>query len=55
MNWYFIAILALEVFGMGINLAKHGEDKDGKYNFWLSLSSTVINLFLIIMAIKKGF
>ena len=55
MNGYFIAILVFAALGIGINLAKHGESKDGEYNFWISLLSEAINLFLIIMAIKKGF
>lgn len=55
MNGYFIAILVIEILGLGIHLAKHGEPRNDKYNFWLSLISTAINIFLIIMAIKKGF
>ena len=55
MNGYFIAILVIEILGLGIHLARHGEPRNDKYNFWLSLISTAINIFLIVMAIKKGF
>lgn len=55
MNGYFIAIMVIEILGLGIHLAKHGEPREGKYNFGLCLIVTAINIFLIIMAIKKGF
>jgi len=55
MNGYFIAILVIEILGLGIHLAKHGEPRDGQYNFGLCLIMTAINMFLIVMAIKKGF
>lgn len=55
MNWYFIVLMFLEAISLGINLAKHGEAKDGDYNFFISLTAAVINTFLIVMAIKKGF
>ena len=55
MNGYFIAILVIEILGLGIHLAKHGEPRDGQYNFIVCLIMTAINMFLIVMAIKKGF
>lgn len=34
MNIYFLILLIIGVLGLGINLAKHGERKNDKYNFW---------------------
>lgn len=36
--------------GLGINLAKHGEPKDGKYNFWTTLLVVIIELVLFYYA-----
>jgi hypothetical protein len=46
---YQIIILALTVAGWGINLAKHGEPKDGKYNLWISAVVCIINIWLMYM------
>ena len=32
---------------LGFSLAKHGEYKDGKYNFWTSLISFIITLWIL--------
>ena len=55
MNVYFIIILILDTLGLGMHLAKDGEPKEGEYNFFVSLISVILNIFLIVMAIKKGF
>lgn len=33
--WASILILVMYAANLGIHLAKHGEDKEGKYNFLL--------------------
>lgn len=55
MNGWFLVIIIIDALNIGMNLAKHGEDKDAKYNFFASLIGCAINLTLIIMAIKVGF
>ena len=55
MNIWFIVYLALSAMGLGINLAKHGEPKDEKYNFWVSLIRSVIYTGIVYMSIKGGF
>lgn len=55
MNIWFIIIVALYVFGLGVNMAKHGEERETEYNFWSALISGAIELILIYLAIKQGF
>lgn len=55
MNIYFIILCIMTTLAIGINLAKHGEDKEGEYNFWSSLIAGVIEIILIYLAIKQGF
>lgn len=45
-----IILLFLLAMYLGINLAKHGEDKTGKYNFWIGLLSVAIYLVLYYYA-----
>lgn len=54
-NGYFIAILIIDVLNLGIELARHGEIEEKEHNFFITLFSQVISLFIIYMAIKKGF
>lgn len=55
MNVWFIIYLFFCAMGLGMNLVKHGEQKEGEYNFWTSLIATIISVGIIIMAIKGGF
>lgn len=55
MNGWFVAICFLYVLSLGVSLGKHGQDRDEKYNFWMSLASCSIQLFLIVKAIQVGF
>lgn len=55
MNIWFIGYLFLNAMGLGMNLVKHGESKDGEYNFWVSLITTIITVGIVVMAIKGGF
>lgn len=50
MNWAVYVLLALHLLDLGINLGKHGEPKDGKYNFYTSLIATGIVIFLYYKA-----
>lgn len=55
MNVWFIIYLFFSAMGLGMNLVKHGEPKEGEYNFWTSLIATIISAGITIMAIKGGF
>ncbi len=55
MNVWFIIYLFFSAMGLGMNLVKHGEPKEGEYNFLTSLIATIISVGIIIMAIKGGF
>ena len=55
MNYYFIAILILYAMNFGINLSRHGQTKEEKYNCFNTLIATIIEVTLIYFAIKTGF
>lgn len=44
---YTIIILVLIVLGVGMSLAKHGELREGEYNFWLSLFVAALEIWLL--------
>lgn len=50
MNWAVYVLLTLHLLDLGINLGKHGEQKDGKYNFFTSLIASGIIIFLYYKA-----
>lgn len=50
MNWAVYVILGIYVLNLGLNLGKHGEPKDGEYNFFTSLIATGIMMFLYYKA-----
>jgi hypothetical protein len=45
-----IIILVMYAINLGITLAKNGEPKGGKYNFWAELISTFIMFMLLYWA-----
>lgn len=45
-----IILLALELISLGIHLAKHGEPREGKYNFWYQLIAFIVVLVLLYFA-----
>lgn len=49
MNGYQIAIICLLSVNLAVSLIKHGEEKPD-YNFWSSLVSTAISVWLYIKA-----
>lgn len=42
MKWYQVAAICLMTLTVTINLVKHGEYTESKYNFFVSLTSGVI-------------
>lgn len=42
-----IVFLAWLMLGLGCYLAKHGEPKTGKYDFWTALISTILQVLLL--------
>ena len=55
MNYYFITILIIYVMSFGINLSRHGQPKEEKYNCFNTLIAIIIEVTLIYFAIKTGF
>lgn len=55
MNYWFLAIIILQVLSLGVNLAKHGEVNESRYNFGFALFAALLNLLIIFMAITTGF
>lgn len=45
-----ITIIVLYALSLGVNLANHGEKREGKYNFWSSL----IVCILLFTLLKSG-
>lgn len=39
--------LVINILGLGIHLAKHGEPRDGKYNFFVALFVVAIDIILL--------
>lgn len=52
MKFCQIAIIVLYGMALGVHLFKHGEPKEGKYNFWSALLSFAIYMILLT---KGGF
>lgn len=55
MNWYFIALSIMVVLSLGIDLERHGRTEMKRYNFFWSLVSSALLMFLVVMAIRHGF
>ena len=55
MNGWFIAVIIIYVLSLGITLGKHGKPQEGTHNFWVSLITVGIFVFLVYKAILTGF
>lgn len=55
MNGWFLALIIIYALELGGNMVKHGEMKQGKYNFWSTLITAGILIWVIYNAIKTGF
>ncbi len=45
-----IILLVINILELGIVLAKHGEPKEGNYNFWVELTAAIILMVLYYYA-----
>lgn len=54
MNWYFITLAILYILQVGLHLGKHGEPREGKYNFYMSLVAATFEIWMIYKAIETG-
>lgn len=48
--WAIIVLAILYCMSLGVHLAKHGEDRTDKYNFWLTLFITILDWWLLYCA-----
>lgn len=55
MNFFFLAIVVLEVLGVGVAIGKDGEPKEEKYSGGSRLIAATLELVLVYFAIKHGF
>ena len=55
MNTYFLAVIFIMVLNLGLVLGKHGEERKGKYNFWIELIVFIYLTYFIYKAIQTGF
>lgn len=46
---YLYILIGLQIFSLGIFMAKHGEPR-GKYNFWTTIVSCLIEWWLLYKA-----
>lgn len=53
MNYWFLILMFLNVLGLGIAIGKHGDSRSD-YNAFTTLIASIIEAFLIIMAILHG-
>lgn len=47
MGWPQIAYIALTALGVGIHLAKHGEQRRDKYSAWLSMAGAALSIGIL--------
>lgn len=47
---YTLIIMALGALGLGNEMAKHGEEKTGKHNWWTTLGAMIVIWFLYYKA-----
>ena len=55
MNWWFVALLIIGGISLGIDIERHGKPKTGTDCAWVTLIATLIQVGLVIMAIRAGF
>lgn len=55
MNFWFIAWMIIMVMQMGYVMAKHGEEREDHFNFPVSMTVGLIEIFIIYNAIVTGF
>lgn len=53
MNFWFYSLVGIGLIGLGINIGKHGEPRT-PFNGWTTLFALIVEVFLIIMAIRHG-
>lgn len=54
MNGWFLAFVIVQMVSLGLYLGKHGQEKEGKYNFWAAAVSSTITVIIVYQAIKFG-
>lgn len=47
MHWPQLVWLALVMIGLGVDVARHGRPKTGKYNLWASLAALLIAVAIL--------
>jgi hypothetical protein len=50
MNLSLLIYLGLNILGLGIILAKHGQQREGKHSFWRAVICWGVELFLLYKA-----
>lgn len=55
MNVYFIILCCICAISLGVSLVNHGKPREGDNNFFITLLSVAIQMFLIYKAVKFGF
>ena len=54
--WPQIVWIFILIFGLGHSLYKHGQPKEGKENFWITLLAAIISFTLVYCGgFFKGF
>ena len=53
MNIYFLIICVMYLLRLGVALAEHGKEREGRYSFWATLIASLIGITLIWLAINN--
>ena len=48
--WAIITLVVIWCIGLGISLAKHGEEREDKHNFWYTLIGVLFEIWLLYKA-----
>lgn len=55
MNGWFIAMIILYALSLGGEMSKHGQKREGTHNFYVTLVTCLVLVFIIYKAIQTGF
>jgi len=52
---YFWFLFCMMIIGLGIDTGRHGKEKTGKYNIWISIVSCILFIPMFILLFQVIF